>query len=167
MSQNDEFVLYSDNSVLPTSFCLIYTGIGSLPSHEVELTFFLDTPGTRIAVSSPKSQVSSPKSQVSSPKSQGTRIANLRVSPTAGRSFPLDQCPTAKPSKRRSAGSKKRIGFEQNCPQKPQRSPPRTRRCFQGYIPTDGKSPQGRPFFALTHFPYVPHGHLSAKHAKH
>ena len=181
MSRNDEFVLYSDNSVLSTAFCLIYTGIGSLPSHGMELTGFLDTPGTRITVPSlksqvsspksqvpsPKSQVPSPKSQVPSPKSQGTRIADLRVSPTAGRSFPLDQCPTAKPSRRRSAGSKKRNGFERNCPQRPQGSPPRTRRCFQGYIPTDGKSPQRGPFFALTPFPYVPHGHLSAKHAKH
>ena len=182
MSRNDEFVLYSDNSVLPTAFCLIYTEIGSLPSHGMELTgFFLDTPGTRITVSSPKSQVpslksqassrksqvpslksqvsspksqvSSPKSQVSSPKSQGTRIADLRVSPTAGRIFPRDQCPTAKPSRRRSAGSKKRNGFERNCPQRPQGSPPRTRRCFQGYIPTDGKSPSREAVFRIDALP--------------
>ena len=119
-------------------------------------------PSPKSKVQSPKSKVSSLKSQVSSPKSQVPSLKSQVPSPksqvsspksqVARRIFPLDQCPTAKPFRRRSAGSKKRIGFERNCPQKPQRSPPRTRRCFQGYIPTDGKSPQGRPFFALTHF---------------
>ena len=151
MSLNDEFVLYSDNSVLSTAFCLIYTGIGSLPSHGVELAFFLDTPGTRITVSSLKSQVPSLKSKVPSLKSKvpslkglGSRISESRRRP--GESFPAINAPQRNLPKDVPQEAKNGTVLSRIAPKGPREAPHGHEGAFRDIYPRTAKALKGGRF---------------------